>query len=37
VVKGTRLLKYNNADIGMLYGTKKCSIKYFIFYYNNIY
>jgi len=37
VVKGTRLLEYNNADIGMLHRTKECLIKHFAFYYNNIY
>jgi len=35
MVKGTRLLKYNNADIGILRGTKECLIKYFTFCYNN--
>ena len=35
MVKGTRSLEYNNADIGILYGTKECLIKHFIFYYNN--
>jgi len=35
VVKGTRLLEYNNINIGMLRGTKECSIKHFAFYYNN--
>jgi len=35
VVKGTRLLKYNNIDIGVLRRTKKYLIKYFMFYYNN--
>jgi len=37
MVKGTRLLEYNNIDIGMLYKTKECLIKHFIFYYNNAY
>jgi len=37
VVKGTRLLEYNNADIRMLCRTKEYSIKYFAFYYNNAY
>ena len=36
-VKGTRLLEYNNADIGMLRKTKECLIKHFIFCYNNAY
>jgi len=37
VVKDTRLLEYNNADIGMLRGNKECLIKYFTFCYNNAY
>jgi len=37
VVKDTRLLEYNNADIRMLRGTKKCLVKHFAFYYNNVY
>jgi len=37
MVKGIRLLEYNNINIGILRGTKKCLIKYFVFYYNNIY
>jgi len=37
VVRGTRLLEYNNADIGMLRRTKECLIRHFMFYYNNIY
>jgi len=37
MVKGTRLLEYNNIDIGVLRGTKECLIKHFAFYYNNIY
>jgi len=36
MVKGIRLLEYNNADIGVLRGTKKYLIKHFAFYYNNI-
>jgi len=36
VVKGTRSSEYNNADIGMLRGTKKCLIKHFMFCYNNV-
>jgi len=35
MVKGTRLLEYNNADIRILRRTKECSVKYFIFCYNN--
>jgi len=35
MVKGTRLLEYNNTDIGMLYRTKECLIKHFTFCYNN--
>jgi len=35
MVKSTRLLEYNNIDIGMLCGTKECLIKHFIFCYNN--
>jgi len=31
------LLEYNNIDIGILRGTKECSIKHFIFCYNNAY
>jgi len=37
MVKGTRLLEYDNTDIGMLRGTKKYLIKHFTFYYNNVY
>jgi len=37
VVKGTRLLEYNNADIRILRRTKKYLIKHFAFYYNNAY
>jgi len=35
MVKGTRLLKYNNADIGILRRTKEYLIKHFVFCYNN--
>jgi len=35
MVKGTRLLEYNNVNIGMLRGTKECLIRYFAFCYNN--
>jgi len=35
MVKGTRLLEYNNIDIEVLRGTKKCLIKHFAFCYNN--
>jgi len=35
MVKGTRLLEYNNIDISILRKTKKCLIKLFTFYYNN--
>jgi len=37
MVKGIRLLEYDNADIGILRGTKKYSIKHFAFCYNNAY
>jgi len=37
VVKGTRLLEYNNAGIGVLRGTKEYLIKHFTFYYDNTY
>ena len=37
MVKGTRLLKYNNIDISVLRGTKEYLINYFAFYYNNAY
>jgi len=37
VVKGTRLLEYDNINIRMLCGTKECLIKYFMFCYNNAY
>jgi len=37
MVKGTRSLEYDNADIGILRGTKECLIKHFAFYYNNTY
>ena len=37
MVKGTRLLKYNNIDTSVLRGTRECLINYFTFYYNNAY
>jgi len=37
VVKGTRLLEYNNIDIRMFRGTKEYLIRHFAFYYNNAY
>jgi len=35
MVRGIRLLKYDNIDIRVLRGTKECLIKYFAFCYNN--
>ena len=36
MVKGIRLLEYNNIDISILCRTKEYLVKHFTFYYNNI-
>jgi len=37
VVKGIRLLEYDNIDISVLRGTKEYLIRHFAFCYNNAY